>query len=171
MEPVSAAASIVSIIAFSGQALKAIDSFKRFCKEFEHDAIQNFLRDLETAASLLNDTMILAKKSKEIAVDQHLDLRAQSLSIQVEDCAEDLEKWLKTAKRLKSERKKGSSEKMDGSKLRFFNSILTALSKSSRDDTAQRLKWHQDNIRTSLEIFGRLLFNACHTVSKAYEAH
>lgn len=148
MEPLSATASIMAIIAFSGQGLKVIDLFKQFCNEFSRDTTQTFLRDLEAAACVLNDTMTLARKSEEVAKDLHLDFRAHSLAIQVEDCAHDLEAWLDSARLIKSRKKKSSA-------VSVYGKIQAALSKSSIDDKTQRLQWHLGSIQTSLNIFGR----------------
>ena len=150
MEPVSAVASVVGIISFSGTALKAIHDLKELCGEFSQDSTRDFLYDLEITANVLNDVQTLSEKAKRASPTLHIEYRAEALNIQVDDCARDLTKWLKVALRMKKERA-GEKQTM---KLQFFNSVLTAISKSSRASAGEKLRWHQENINTTLSLFG-----------------
>ena len=151
MDPVSAAASIVGILGFAGTALNAIRNLKDFCHEFSQDATKDFLHDLEVTAKVLTDVQVLFERAKWANQTVHTEYRAEALSIQVDDCSRDLTKWLGIALRIKKERAGGKPS----FKMQFFNSFLTALSKSSRTSARKRLHWHQENINTTLSLFGR----------------
>ena len=151
MDRVSAVASIVGIIGFAGTALKAISDLKNFCHEFSPDTTKDFLHDLEVMANLLTDVQALSEKAKRNSPTLHIDYRAEALSIQVDDCSRDLTKWLKIALRVKKER----AGKKQNIKMQFSNSVLTAISKSSRASAREKLRWHQHNINTTLSLFGR----------------
>lgn len=150
MEPVSAVASIVGIISFAGIALKAINDLKELCREFSQDATQDFLHDLEVTANVLTDVQTLSKKARRTSTSLHIEYRAEALNIQVDDCARDLTKWLEIALRMRKER----GQRKQTMKLQFFNSILAAISKSSRASAGERLRRHQENINTTLSLFG-----------------
>ena len=150
MEPVSAVASIVGIISFAGIALKAINDLKDFCREFSVDATQEFLHDLQVTANVLTDVRRLSEKAERMGPMLHVKYRAEALNIQVDDCARDLTKWLEIALRIKKERVKGKQIM----KLQFFNSVLTAISKSSRASASEKLRRHQENINTTLSLLG-----------------
>ncbi|KAL8793872.1 MAG: hypothetical protein Q9195_003491 [Heterodermia aff. obscurata] len=151
MEPLSAVSSIVGILAFTGQALKAIDSFYEFCKGFSEEATRDFLHDLEITAGILNEVKFLCEKVKDADTTLSIDYRADALGIQVDDCSRDLHQWLRIAMQMKKER--GGS--LRRAKLHFFNSVLTAISKSARTSAREKLRWHQENIRTTLSLLGR----------------
>lgn len=151
MDPVSAAASIVGIISFTGTALKAISELKEFCHEFSQDATKDFLHDLEVTANVLTDVQVLSEKAKRASLALHIDYRAEALSIQVDDCSRDLKEWLRIALRVRRER----AGKKQNIKMQFFNSVLTAISKWSRASAREKLRWHQENINTTLSLFGR----------------
>ncbi len=153
MDPLSAVASVVGIIGFVGQGIKVIGELKEFCAEFSVDATQDFLHDLEVTAVILTDARTLSEKAKSVGTALQIDYRADALNIQVDDCVRDLHVWMKIAKRLKKQR----GGKKLSVKLQFFNSFLTAISKSSRASARDRLLWHQDNIKTTLAIFGRFV--------------
>lgn len=126
MEPVSAVASIVGIISFTAQAVKLISNLKDFCEEFSQDPTKDFLHDLEVTAGILTDANVLAEKAKRYGTAIQVDYRADALSIQVDNCAQDLASWLDVATRYKKER--GRSTKMLNTKAQYFNSYLTAIS-------------------------------------------
>ena len=151
MDAVSGVASIIAIIGFASKGLEAIDDLKGFCKEFSPDATKEFLHDLQTTGNVLLDVEILSQKAKDVGLTRKIDYRASSLSIQVEDCARDLETWLKTALRIRRER--GGRKK--NLVPQFFNSFLTAISKSSRLSAREKLRLHQENMKTTLSLFGR----------------
>ena len=149
MEPVSAVASIIAIIGFAGKALKTIGDLKELCHDYTQDATQDFLHDLEVTAGVLTDVQTLAEKAKRASSTLHIEYRAEALSIQVDDCARDLTDWLKIALRMK----KVQANKMRDIKLQFFNRILAAMSKSSRASAGEKLRWHRENINTTLSLF------------------
>ena len=151
MDPVSAAASIVGILGFAGTALNAIRKLKDFCHEFSQDATKDFLHDLEVTAKVLTDVQMLFERAQWANQTAHTEYRAEALSIQVDDCSRDLTKWLGTALRIKKER----GGRKQSIKMHFFNSFLTAISNSSRTSARNRLRWHQENINTTLSLFGR----------------
>ena len=151
MDPVSAVASVVGIIGFVGQGIRAIGELKDFCAEFSADATQDFLHDLEVTAVVLTDARTLSEKAKSVGTALQIDYRADALNIQIDDCVRELDVWMKIAKRLK---KKRGGKKLNV-KLQFFNSFLTAISKSSRASARDRMLEHQGNIKTTLAIFGR----------------
>ena len=124
---------------------------KDFCSEFSEDVTLNFLHDLEVTAGVLTDARTLSEKAKSVSTALQIDYRADALNIQIDDCVRELDVWMKIAKRLKKER----GGKKQNVKLQFFNSFLTAISKSSRVSARQRMLEHQGNIRTTLAIFGR----------------
>ena len=151
MDPVSAVASIVGIISFAGKALKAISGLKEFCHEFSQNATRDFLHDLEITAKVLTDVQTLSEEAKRASPTLHIDYRAEALSIQVDDCSRDLTEWLNIAFRIKKER----AGKKKTILMQFFNSFLTAISKSSKVSSREKLRRHQENINTTLSIFGR----------------
>lgn len=153
MDPVSAMASVAGIIGFVGQGIKAIGELMEFCEEFSVDATQDFLHDLEVTAVVLTDARSLSERAKMVGIILQMDYRADALNIQIDDCVRDLDSWLKIAKRLKKER----GGKKINVKLQFFNSFLTAISKSSRASARDRMREHQGNIETTLAIFGRFV--------------
>ena len=156
MDPVSAVASVLGIIGFVGQGIKAIGQLKEFCTEFSVDATQDFLHDLEVTAMVLTDARTLSEKAKSVGTALQIDYRADALNIQIDDCVRELDVWMKIAKRLKKER----SGRKQNVKLQFFNSFLTAISKSSRASARDRMLEHQGNIKTTLAIFGRFAHQA-----------
>ena len=151
MDPLSAVASVVGILGFVGQGVKVIGELREFCAEFSVDATQDFLYDLEVTAVVLTDARTLSEKAKGVATALQIDYRADALKIQIDDCVRELDVWMKIAKRLKKER---GGKKLNV-KLQFFNSFLTAISKSSRASARDRMLEHQGNIKTTLAIFGR----------------
>ena len=158
MEAVAAAASIAGIIAFAAQGLKAIDNLRDFCHNFKEDATKEFLRDLAAVANILVDVKVLCHRVDQVNSNAHADFRLSSLQLQVDDCALDLESWLRIAERLKRERPSKGTREAGASgtvRARYFNSFLTALSKWSRMKAQERLSLHQANIQMALAIFGR----------------
>ena len=156
MDPVSAVGSVVGIIGFVGQGIKAIGELKKFCAEFSVDATLDFLHDLEVTVVVLTNARTLSEKAKSVGTALQIDYRADALNIQIDDCVRELDVWTKIAKRLKKER---GGKKLNV-KLQFFNSFLTAISKSSRASARERMLEHQNNIRTTLAIFGRSAYLA-----------
>ena len=150
MEPVSAVVSIVGIIGFARTALRAINDLREFCRDFSQDAVKDFLHDLEVTAKVLTDVQTLSEKAKRASPTLHIEYRAEALSIQVDDCARDLTNWLKIALRMKLVRSKVNLTL----RLQFFNSVLAAISKSSRVSAGEKLRWHRENINTTLSLFG-----------------
>lgn len=100
---------------------------------------------------VLTDARTLSEKAKRVATALQIDYRADALNIQIDDCVRELDVWMKIAKRLKKER---GGKKLNV-KLQFFNSFLTAISKSSRASARDRMLEHQGNIKTTLAMFGR----------------
>ena len=151
MEPVSAVASVIAIICFAGKALTTISDLKEFCHHFSQDATQDFLHDLQVTANVLTDVQTLAEKTRQASSTLHIEYRAEALVIQVDDCARDLTDWLIIALRMK----KVQVDRMGNYvKLQLFNRILAAISRSSRASARERLRWHRENINTTLALFG-----------------
>ena len=154
MDPLSALASIIAIVGFASKGLEVIGNFKEFCGEFSADATKDFLHDIEVTVNILTDVKILSQKMETVAPTVRIDYRATALAIQVDDCVRDLECWLDIALNIKKER--GSRTR--GQKRQFFNSVLTAISKGGskgRASAKERLRGHQQNIKTTLSLFGR----------------
>ena len=104
MDPGSAVASVVGIIGFVGQGIRAIGELEDFCAEFSVDATQDFLHDLEVTAVVLTDARTLSEKAKSVGTALQIDYRADALNIQIDDCVRELDVSMKIAKRLKKER-------------------------------------------------------------------
>ncbi|MCJ1388782.1 hypothetical protein MMC18_001632 [Xylographa bjoerkii] len=151
MDPLSAVASIMGVIGFASLALTSLNSLVEFCKEFSDSTTTDFLHDLQVTADILTEIQVLCEKAKKLGPALQIDYRVGSLSIQVDDCARDLGGWLHTASRIKKER----GQNKFGIKLKFFNSFLVAISKSTRTSTRERLRCHQENMKTALSVFGR----------------
>ena len=148
MEVVGAVASITGIIGVTIQALSLIDHLKDFCSEFSDRNSQDFLHDLTVSASLITDVKLLCQKVGQQTLAPQADFRISALHIQVEDCTKDLEIWLNIGNQLNYRQKKKSI-------LISFPKFLDAASKSSRTKVQDRLRRHQDNIKTTLSILGR----------------
>ena len=146
MDPVSTIASIMAIISFAGTALKAISDFKDFCHEFSQDATRDFIHDLEVTAKVLTNVQTLSEEVKRASPTLHIEYCAEALGIQVDDCSRDLTKWLEIGLRMKE----GRAGKRQSFKVQFSNSILTAISTSSRASAREKSRWHQENTNTTL---------------------
>ena len=153
MEVVSAAASIAGIVEITFQALHAIHWLQGFCEEYGTDRKEELLSDLATTGAILTSVKLLCEQVRESKVSKHMDLRTNALSIQVEDCAKDLQKWLRVAERLSARRGRGNPVMMVGRNL--WSTFVDQASKSSRAKLYDRLHWHQRNIETTMAVFGR----------------
>ena len=95
-------------------------------------------------------------KSKCVASSLALDtdLRANALSIQVEDCAQELQTWLSIARRLKN-RKAGRGSKPVQRFIRFSGNLwvafISSASRTSRISLYERLRWHSKTRMTGRE--------------------
>lgn len=86
---------------------------------------------------------MLSEEAERASPTLHIDYRAEALSIQVDDCSRDLTEWLNIAKGIKKER----AGKKKTILMQFFNSFLTAISKSSKVSSREKLRRHQENIK------------------------
>ncbi|KAI9717564.1 MAG: hypothetical protein M1812_004705 [Candelaria pacifica] len=147
MEALAVASGVVSIVAFACKALSAIDELKRVCEEFSQDGTGQLFHDLDVTTSILLHAKELAEQVRLQGTELNLEYRAGALEIQIDDCALDLEAWLQTARRL--------TRPIHRAHKRPFHRILTAFTKSSRVTALDKLRWHRENIDTTLSIFGR----------------
>lgn len=148
MEVLGAVASIAGIVTFACKALSAIDHLKAFCAEFSDQAAKELLHDLEVTADVLLHAKALAEEAR-LHSQLKLRYRAGALNVLVDDCAQDLEEWLRIAARMRKV-KPGHTQPV-------FNRVVTAFSKSSRTKARDKLRWHREKIDTTLFIFGRLV--------------
>lgn len=165
MEVLGATASIVGIITFACKALSAIDDIKAVCAEFSDKAAEQFLHDLEVTADVLVHAKALAEEAQLQGPQLKLKYRAGALNVQIDDCAQDLEEWLRIAVRMRTVK---SGQKQAYTQT-LFNRMVTAFSKSSRTKARDKLRWHRENIDTTLSIFGRSVkhsFNRLYTLKR-----
>ncbi|KAL9609930.1 MAG: hypothetical protein Q9167_005326 [Letrouitia subvulpina] len=100
MEALAAASGVVGIITFASKALFAIDGLKEVCGEFSEEGTKQLFHDLDVTNSILLHAKELAEQIQLQETDLRLEYRARALQIQIDDCAQDLETWLRTARRL-----------------------------------------------------------------------
>jgi len=147
MEVVGAAASIVSIIAFSAKATKFLEEF---LQGFSDQTAVDLLHDISMSAKILTDVKVLCEKISRTQSDpiEKSDSRVASLLIQVKNCTQDLVEWYAVAKAMpKNNGKLGPK--------RVLNQFLVAISKRSRLNVCEKFRMHQDNLKTALALFGR----------------
>lgn len=89
--------SVIGIAGFAYQALKAIHGLREILENHVQDSKSDFLHDLDRSASILQDVKTLCEQVQRLNYCLEIDYRTASLSIQVEDCTRDLERWLKQA--------------------------------------------------------------------------
>lgn len=152
MEGVAAAANIVGIVGFTLQALKVINWLKEFCVEYPIESTQTFRDDLTSTAGVLQDVKSLCDRIRTLDPQQRGTLRTYSLEIQINDCVKDLELWREIAKQRQKDRLKMLKVM---SAARFFERIASAAAAPMRTKLRDRLRWHQENMKMTLSIFGR----------------
>jgi hypothetical protein len=155
-----AAVGVLGIVGFAMQALKAIQALQGFCAAYK-DARKDqddFLHDLQASADILTDVLELCKRVEKLDTVSPDDLRTASLSVQVEDCAKDLEEWRRLADSTSEKPKGRLLERSDGNPViirSIWARFMTAMNKQNRKTFRERLYWHQHHISTTLAIFGR----------------
>ena len=152
MEAVAATSAVLQIIAFAGKGLSTIHDLQQTCFEFSPHGRKEFFHDLEVTVSILLQAKELAEHIQLEGISLGLDYRAQALRIQVDDCTQDVEDWLRTARGIVRPEKKSS---IIVSKHLFFPRILSAFTRHTRITARSKLRDHVENISTTLSIFGR----------------
>jgi hypothetical protein len=146
------AVSIIGIAGFAYQALKAIHGLREILENHAQDSKSGFLHDLDHSASILQDVKTLCEQVQKLDYSLETDFRTASLSIQVEDCTRDLERWLKQAQRMYEVK---SRTILLEKPQRAWKLFMNNASKGSRMAVREQLQWHMSNIKLSLSVFGR----------------
>ncbi|KAL9131072.1 MAG: hypothetical protein Q9217_000895 [Psora testacea] len=125
-----------------------MDGLKEVCEEFSEDGTRQLFHDLDVTTSILLHAKELAEQVQLQGTELNLEYRVGALRIQIDDCARDLEAWLLTARSLTRPIHRARKQLS-------FHRIFTAFTKSSRVTALDKLRWHRENIDTTLSIFGR----------------
>jgi hypothetical protein len=96
----------------------------------------------------INDVEILIDSIKHTS-DALMESNLASLAIHLEDCAKDIDRWLKEAQSCHSENGPGTKS--------VFKKFLVAIKKQSIKDIFQEIAAHKDSISISLSTTGRLV--------------
>ncbi|KAH7310176.1 hypothetical protein BKA65DRAFT_519056 [Rhexocercosporidium sp. MPI-PUGE-AT-0058] len=147
MEAVGAVASIVGIAGFAGQAivgLRKLCYFFQDCRNVSKTA-NRFLRDVASLTEALKNVEVFLAKAQSLS--NALDITdLASLSINVEDCSNDVSEWVRKAEGMISDAAKS-----------WFKKFVAAVEKQSVSDIFDQIGSHRSTIMLSLSATGRLL--------------
>ena len=158
MDAVAAVSSIAGILSLVGQALNGIVTLRGFYQDCSaaSQSIQRFLKRLNELIQILEDVKELMSKLEQSSSKAVSDNVLASLRIQIEDCSNDVYKWLDTAR-----------ISMDGSSTgtkATFKRFLFALEKRKIVDIYGEIAIHKDNIVTKLSFIGRYYTSRTYTM-------
>jgi hypothetical protein len=147
MEVVTAIASIAGIASFVGQAIGGLSKLSNFFKDCRNvsKTADRFLRDVSALEKALKDVEAFLTQAQTLSDAFHgTDLA--SLTINVEDCSKDAQRWVKEAEGL------GLTS---GNSKSWFKKFLVAVKKESIKDIFEEIKNHRSSIMFSLLATGR----------------
>lgn len=148
MEVVAAVSSVAGIASLVGQSLIGLSSLYSFfidCREASKTANQ-FLRALTSLEGTIKDVETLINSIKHIS-DNSTESNLASLTIHVEDCKKDIDRWLEEAQSCLPGH--GPATKS------VFKKFLVAVKKQSIKDVFQDMAAHKESISLSLSTTGR----------------
>lgn len=150
MEVIAAVSSVAGIASLVGQSLIGLSSLYNFfkdCRDASNTADQ-FLRALTSLESTIKDVDRLIKSVPDVS-QASTETNLASLTIHVDDCKKDIERWLKEAQSCHPGSVTGSKS--------IFKKFLFAVKKQSIKDVFQEIAAHQRGIQLSLTNTGRLV--------------
>jgi len=148
MELLAAASSVAGILSLTGQTIAGITSLYGFFQDCSvaSRTIGRYLKELTSLKQTVEDVNeLIGKLEKDI--DSTRGTGLASLKIQLEDCLEDVGKWLEKAQKSHPLSSRGTRSS--------FKKFLVALDKQNIKDTFGDIACHKANIRLSLSIIGR----------------
>jgi hypothetical protein len=148
MEAVAAVSSVAGIASLVGQSLTGLKNLSEFVHDCRNASrtVTRFLDELSTLRQTIEEVDALLLQIKESFEDSRRNILA-SLSTQLEDCANNLQRWLAAAQNSKlSHRPKYK---------RLLQSILVSIRSQDIKDVFKQISSHRQGISLSLSATGR----------------
>jgi hypothetical protein len=148
MEAVAAVSSIAGIASLAGQSLVGLSSLYKFFKDCRDASktIDRFLNVVDSLVVTIEDVERLIN-SIEQASGASTEINLASLTIHLDDCKKDIERWLEEAQSCHPGSVTGTKS--------VFKKFLVAVKKQSIKDVFHQIAAHQRGIRLSLSNTGR----------------
>jgi hypothetical protein len=149
MEAVAAVSSIAGILSLVGQSVNGIIALRSFfqdCAEAS-PSIKQFLKRLNSLIQILEDVRDLMRKLEKAPTKAVKGYILASLQVQIDDCSQDIYKWLAMARKCHPASSTGTKAS--------FKRFLVALEKQKITDIYVEIATYKDNITTKLSMIGR----------------
>jgi hypothetical protein len=148
MEVVAAVSSVASIASLVGQSLSGLKNLHDFVQDCRNASrtVTRFLDELTTLRQTIEEVDALILQIKEPLEGFRCNI-LNSLSTQLEQCVNDLHRWLEAAR--KNTHPNRSNYK------KFFESILISIRSKDIKDIYRQIACHRQGISLSLSATGR----------------
>jgi hypothetical protein len=149
MEGIAAASSIAGILSLSGQTTSGIIKLHTFFKDVASASrtIDRFLQNINQLIKLIEDVKAVLQHVANSSTLLCADVKIAALEIQLEDCSNDVYRWLKVAR----EHHPGFSV---GTKA-GFKKFWVAVNKGDVRGILEDIREHRHGIVASLSVLGR----------------
>ncbi|KAE9380702.1 hypothetical protein N431DRAFT_324530 [Stipitochalara longipes BDJ] len=150
MEAVAAVSSVAGIASLVGQSLNGLKNLSNFVHDCRNASrtVTRFLEELTTLKQTIEEVDALLLQIKEPFEDSRRNI-LNSLSTQLEQCANNLQRWLVAAQNNKMSHRPSYK--------RLFQSILISIRSQDIKDVFRQISSHREGISLSLSATGRLL--------------
>lgn len=154
MEAVAAAASVAGIVALSGECLNAILKIRNFYSGVTRASkdIDSFIRKIDSLSKVLEGVKEICASIESTEPSSRPSFNIAGLQIQVEDCAKDLNRWLKIGQKLHPTKWPEGPERGTAATFRKFKA---AADKSSVKSMQEQLVSSERGINSCLAVIGR----------------
>jgi hypothetical protein len=148
MEAVAAVSSVAGIVSLAGQSLNGLRRLYDFVQDCKNASrtVTRFLDELSSLRQIIEEVDALVLQIKEPFEDFRRDI-LDSLTTQLEGCANDLHRWLEGAQKNNISTRSNCKN--------FFESILIAIRSNDVKDIFKQIASHRQGISLSLSAAGR----------------
>jgi hypothetical protein len=149
MEAVAAASAIAGIVSLAGQILTATISLKSFFQDVKDadNFVQTFLREVSSLIQVLQEVQDVCGRISNVLAIGILETAIKPLKLILEDCSNDIHKWLVIARKLPFT--------FSGSINGLYKKFLVAVNKGRTSTMQYRLQLHFRHITCILQVIGR----------------
>jgi hypothetical protein len=153
MEVIASVASVGGIVSLAGQTLTGITTLRDFFTNWSSASktIERFLRELNTLILAVEHVKELATSTNEALGRASSSSILASLRIQVEDCSNDVYRWLEIARRYQPDANSGAKAS--------FKKFLVALNKQGLTDIFTAISAHKESLVLKMSVVGRYKIN------------
>jgi hypothetical protein len=149
METLATASSVAGLLSLAGQCVAGAQSLRSLYQDIvaASHTVETFVKDVNSLLRTLEDVKALLKKIQHQAPELADEVSLTSLKLQLDDCNQEIDSWLRTAQSTKPVGGKGTRA--------WFRKFRMAIDKQSRNNVRADMQKRRIEVAVALSTLRR----------------